>query len=98
MRSIFKPILFGLLIGMAIMAAIYVSAVMGSGQAVNLLLKMTLPPFNIAAAFMEPVSPDDMERGGKMLDLLLLVAWAQISLIATAAIAGIRAMKAHKQQ
>lgn len=49
MRSILQPILFGLLIGAAIMAAIYVSAVMGSVPAVNLLLTMTMPPFNLAA-------------------------------------------------
>lgn len=96
MRSILKPILFGLLIGAAIMVAIYVSAVMGSGPAVNLLLQMTMPPFNLAATLVEPVAPDDLERGGQMLDTLLLSAWAQISLISALVVAGLRAALAHK--
>lgn len=91
MHSILKPVLFGLLIGAAIMVAIYVSAVMGSGPAVNLLLKMTLPPFNLAASVLEPVAPDDLERGGQWIDLLLLVAWLQISVIAAVVVAVARA-------
>lgn len=96
MRSILKPILFGLLISTGLMAAIYASAVMGSGPAVNLLLKMTLPPFNIAAMLVDPVAPEDIERGGQMLDTLLLSAWAQISLISALVVAGLRAALAHK--
>lgn len=73
------------------MVAIYVSAVMGSGPAVNLLLKMTMPPFNLAATLVEPVAPDDLERGGQWIDLLLLVAWLQISVIAAVVVAVARA-------
>ncbi|WP_461161702.1 hypothetical protein [Simplicispira piscis] len=96
MRSILKPILLGLVVGTAIMAAIYVSAVMGSAPAVNLLLKMTMPPFNLAATLVEPVVPDDLKRGGQMLDFLLLVAWAQIGMISALVVAGLRAALAHK--
>lgn len=92
MRSILKPILLGLVVGTAIMAAIYVSAVMGSGSAVNVLLKMTMPPFNVAAMLVEPVAPDELERGGQMLDTLLMVAWLQISALAALLAAGIRAV------
>ena len=74
------------------MVAIYVSAVMGSGPAVNLLLKMTMPPFNLAAMLVEPVVPDDLERGGRVLDFLLMVAWLQISALAALLAAGIRAV------
>lgn len=90
MRRIFKPILLGLLIGTLVMAGIYGSAVMGSAPAVNLLLELTLPPFNVAAMLVEPVAPDDLERGGQRIDLLLLVAWLQISLISTTAVAAAR--------
>lgn len=98
MRSIIKPILFGMLIGMAIMAAIYVSAVIGSGPAVNLLLQMTMPPFNLAAMLVDPVAPDDLERGGQMLDSLLMVAWLQISLLSAVAVAAIRAISLKYRQ
>lgn len=98
MRSIIKPILFGLLISTALIAAIFVSAVMGSNQAANLLLKLTLPPFNIGAMLMEPVSPDDLERGGQMLDSLLMVAWLQISLLSAVAAAAIRAISLKYRQ
>ena len=90
MHRVVKSILLGLLISTALMAAIYVSAVMGSGTAVNLLLKMTMPPFNLAATLVEPVVPDDLERGGQMLDSLLMVAWLQISLLSAVAVAVIR--------
>lgn len=96
MRSTIKPILLGLLIGTGLMAAIYVSAVMGSTTAVNLLLKMTLPPFNIAAMLVKPVAPDDLERGGQMLDSLLLVAWVQLIIVAAVVIAGIRVVLGRK--
>lgn len=96
MRSILKPILLGLLIGTVLMAAIYVSAVMGSTPAMNLLLEMTMPPFNVAAMLVEPVAPDDLERGGQRIDLLLLMAWAQIGLISALVVAGLRAALAHK--
>lgn len=87
MRGIFKSILLGLLIGTALMIAIYGLAVIGSKPAVNLLLKMTLPPFNVVAMLMEPVAPDDLERGGRMLDVLLLGAWLQISVLAAMVVA-----------
>lgn len=91
---ILKPILLGLFISTALMAAIYVSAAMGSTAAVNLLLKMTLPPFNVAAMLVEPVVPDDLERGGEMLNLMLLAAWLQIGLALAVAIAAARAVLA----
>jgi hypothetical protein len=91
-RRIIKPILLGLLIGTLVMAGIYGSAVLGSTPSVNLLLKMTLPPFNLAATLVEPVAPDDLERGGQMLDTLLMVAWLQISLLSAVAVAAIRAI------
>jgi len=91
MRSIVKSILLGLLIGTALMISIYGLAVMGSTPAVNLLLKMTLPPFNVVAMLMDPVAPDDLERGGRVLDVLLSVAWLQISVIAAVAVGGARA-------
>jgi len=92
MRGIFKSILLGLLIGTALMIAIYGLAVIGSKPAVNLLLEMTLPPFNVVAMLMEPVAPDDLERGGRMLDVLLLGAWLQISVLAAMVVAGTRAV------
>lgn len=92
MRSIIKPILIGLVLGTVLMAAIYVAAVMGSGPAVNLLMQMTMPPFNLAAMLVEPVAPDDLERGGQMLDSLLMVAWLQISALAALLAAGSRAV------
>lgn len=92
MRGIFKSILLGLLIGTALMIAIYGLAVIGSTPAVNLLLEMTLPPFNVVAMLMEPVAPDDLERGGRMLDVLLLGAWLQISVLAAMVVAGTRAV------
>jgi hypothetical protein len=96
MHRILKPILLGLLISTSLMATIYVSAVMGSTTAVNLLLKMTLPPFNIAAMLVKPVAPDDLERGGQMLDSLLLVAWVQLIIVAAVVIAGIRVVLGRK--
>lgn len=98
MRSILKPILFGLLVSTGLMAAIYASAVMGSGPAVNLLMQMTMPPFNLAAMLFEPVAPDDLERGGQMLDSLLMVAWLQISLLSAVAVAAIRAISLKYRQ
>lgn len=74
MLRLIKPILLGLLIGTALMIATYVSAAMGSAPAINLLMKMTLPSFNVAAILSVPVAPDDLERGGQQLDILLLVA------------------------
>lgn len=91
MRSIIKTILFGLLIGTAIMAIVYSWAMIGYSPAMNLLLDMTLPPFNIAAAFMEPVPADDLERGGQRIDLLLMLAWVQIGAISAVAVAAARA-------
>lgn len=91
MRSILKPILLGLLISTALMVAIYVSAVMGSGLAISMLLKMTMPQFNVVAMLMDPVVPDDPESGGQAINLLLLVAWVQISLISAVAVAAARA-------
>ena len=91
MRSILKPILLGLLISTALMVAIYVSAVMGSGLAISMLLKMTMPHFNVVAMLMDPVVPDDPESGGQAINLLLLVAWVQISLISAVAVAAARA-------
>ncbi|GAB2531191.1 hypothetical protein [Simplicispira piscis] len=96
MHRILKPILLGLLISTSLMATIYVSAVMGSTPAVNLLLEMTLPPFNIAAAFLEPVAPDDLERGGQMIDFMLLVAWVQLIMVAAVVMAGIRVVLGRK--
>lgn len=98
MHRLVKPILFGLFISTGLMATIYVSAVMGSGPAVNLLLKMTMPPFNLAAMLVEPVAPDDLERGGQMLDSLLMVAWLQISLLSAVAVAAIRAISLKYRQ
>lgn len=98
MRGILKPILFGLLISTGLMAAIYASAVMGSGPAVNLLLQMTMPPFNLAAMLVDPVAPDDLERGGQMLDSLFMVAWLQISLLSAVAFAAIRAISLKYRQ
>lgn len=92
MRGIFKSILLGLLIGTALMIAIYGLAVIGSTPAVNLLLEMTLPPFNVVAMLMEPVAPDDLEGGGRMLDVLLLGAWLQTSVLASMVVAGTRAV------
>lgn len=92
MHRLVKPILLGLLISTALIAAIFVSAVMGSNQAANLLLKLTLPPFNIGAMVLEPVAQDELERGGKMLDTLLMVAWLQISALAALLAAGSRAV------
>jgi len=94
MLRLIKPILLGLLIGTALMIATYVSAAMGSAPAINLLMKMTLPSFNVAAILSEPVAPDDLERGGQQLDILLLVAWLQISLISAAIVAAARAVLA----
>ena len=91
MRSILKPILLGLLISTALLVAIYVSAVMGSGLAISMLLKMTMPQFNVVAMLMDPVVPDDPESGGQAINLLLLVAWVQISLISAVAVAAARA-------
>lgn len=91
MHRLVKPILLGLLISTLVMATIYGSAVLGSTPSVNLLLKMTLPPFNLAASVLEPVAPDDLERGGQWIDLLLLVAWLQISVIAAVVVAVARA-------
>lgn len=98
MHRLVKPILLGLLIGTVLMAAIYVSAAIGSGPAVNVLLKMTMPPFNLAAMLVEPVAPDDLERGGQMLDSLLMVAWLQISLLSAVAVAAIRAISLKYRQ
>lgn len=98
MHRLVKPILLGLLISTALMAAIFVSAVMGSNQAANLLLKLTLPPFNIGAMVLEPVAPDELERGGQMLDTLLMVAWLQISLLSAVAVAAIRAISLKHRQ
>ncbi len=94
MLRLIKPILLGLLIGTALMIATYVSAAMGSAPAINLLMKMTLPSFNVAAILSVPVAPDDLERGGQQLDILLLVAWLQISLISAAIVAAARAVLA----
>ena len=85
-----------MLISTGLMVAIYASAATGSTWAMTTLLKMTLPPFNVAARLMEPVSPDDLERGGQMLDFLLLVAWAQIGMISALVVAGLRAALARK--
>lgn len=98
MYRLVKPILLGLFVGTAIMAAIYVSAVMGSAPAVNLLMQMTMPPFNLAATLVEPVAPDDLERGGQMLDVLLMVALLQISLLSAVAVAAIRAISLKYRQ
>lgn len=98
MRGTITPVLLGLVVGTAIMAAIYGSAVMGSGPAVNMLLKMTMPPFNLAAMLVDPVAPDDLERGGQMLDSLLMVAWLQISLLSAVAVAAIRAISLKYRQ
>lgn len=97
MRSIIKPILLGLVLGTAIMAAIYAWALIGYAPAMSLLLKMTLPPFNIAAAFLEPVPPYDMVRGGERIDLLLVVAWGQISLISALAVAAAHTVLVRKK-
>lgn len=94
MRSILKPILLGLLISTALMVTIYVSAVMGSGLAMSILLKMTMPQFNVVAMLMDPVVPvvpDDPESDGQAINRLLLVAWVQISLISAVAVAAARA-------
>lgn len=90
MHRLVKPILLGLLISTLVVATIYGSAVLGSTPSVNLLLKMTLPPFNLAASVLQPVAPDDLERGGQMLDTLLMVAWLQISALAALLAAGSR--------
>lgn len=97
MHRLVKPILFGLLISTALMAAIFVSAVMGSNQAASLLLKLTLPPFNVGAMVLEPVAQDELERGGQMLDTLLMVAWLQISLLSAVAVAAARAVLARQK-
>lgn len=92
MLRLIKPIVLGLLIGIALMIATYGSAAMGSTLAMNLMLKMTLPSFNVAAMLAEPAAPDDLERGGQMLDFLLMVAWLQISLISAVIVAAVRAV------
>ena len=97
MRSILKPILLGLFISTALMITIYVSAVMGSGLAISMLLKMTMPQFNVVAMLMDPVVPDDPESGGQAINLLLLVAWVQISLISAVAVAAARAALARQR-
>ena len=94
MPRIIKPILLGLLIGTALMIATYGSAAMGSASAINLLMKMTLPSFNVAVILAQPVAPDDLERGAQQLDFLLMVAWLQISLISAAIVAAARAVLA----
>lgn len=96
MRRIMKFFVLGLLISTALMAMIYGWAMIGYSPAMNLLLDMTLPPFNVAAAFMEPVPTDDLERGGQRIDLLLTLAWLQIGLIAAVVAAGARAVLAQK--
>lgn len=97
MRSILKPILLGLFISTALMVAIYVSAVMGSGLAVNMLLKMTMPQFNVLAMLIEPVVPGDPESGGEALNFLLLAAWLQIGLISAVAVGTARAVLARQR-
>lgn len=96
MRRILQPILLGLFISTVLLLAIYFTAAMGSNSAANLLLKMTLPPFNTAAYFLEPVPLDDLERGGDQIDILLLVAWAQIAMISALAVAGTRVVLMRK--
>ena len=92
MPRLIKPIVLGLLIGTGLMIATYISAALGSTPAINLLLKMTLPSFNVAAMLAEPAAPDDLERGGRMLDFLLIVAGLQISLISAVIVPAARAV------
>lgn len=61
MPRIIKPIL-GLLIGTALMIATYGSAAMGSASAINLLMKMTLPSFNVAVEKAQP-AVDRLQTG-----------------------------------
>lgn len=97
MLHLIKPIVLGLLIGTALMITTYGSAAMGSTPAINLLLKMTLPSFNVAAMLAQPVVPDDLERGSQILDFLLVVAWLQISLFSAVIVAAARAVLARSK-
>lgn len=96
MRSIIKPILLGLVLGTVLMAAIYAWALIGYAPAMSPLLKMALPHFNVAATFLEPVPPYDMVRGGERIDLLLLVAWGQISALAALLVAWVGMLSRRK--
>ena len=92
MRHILQPILLGLLISTAVMVCLYAAALMGSHNAINLLVKLTIQPFNLAATFMEPPEPDDLADGMRVLDFMLLVAWLQIGLASAALLAGMKAV------
>jgi hypothetical protein len=92
MRRILKPILLGLLISTAVMVFLYAAALMESHNAINLLVKLTIQPFNLAATFMEPPAPDDLADGMRVLDFMLLVAWLQIGLASAALLAGMKAV------
>lgn len=96
MRSIVITIVCGLAISAAFLGLVYVWALVGYPPALQLLLKLTMPPFNIAAMLAESVPPDDLERGGQMIDFMLLVAWLQIGALAALLVAGIAALARRK--
>lgn len=96
MRRIVITILGGLAISAAFLALVYVWALVGYPPALQLLLKMTMPPFNIAAMLADPVHPDDLERGGQMVDFMIFVAWLQIGALAALLVAGISAIARRK--
>lgn len=89
--------MLGLHIGTALMITTNGSAAIGSTPAINLLLKMTLPSFNVAAMLAQPVVPDDLEQGSQILDFLPVVALLQISLFSAAIVAAARAVLARSK-
>lgn len=94
MRSIAISTIAGILISTALMAIIYGWALIGHGQALNALLQLTMPSFNLAAQVLGPTAPDDLDGGVKMLYVLFLSAWLQIAVIAAVVVAGIRFLSA----
>lgn len=92
MRSIIKPILLGLVISAAFLGTVYVWALVGYPLALDLLLKLIMPSFNLAALVLGPTAPDDLDGGTKMLYVFFLSAWLQIGVVCALALAGLRAV------
>ena len=96
MRSLTIAIVSGMLISTLVMVSLLGSGFLGYSPAMNMLLELTMPSFNIAASLAKLAAINDLDGGAKMIILLLIVAWVQIGLIAAVAAASMRTMASRK--
>lgn len=90
-RSLVIAIIIGMLISTAVMAVLIGSALLGNSPAMNVLLELTMPSFNVLARLSPPIGNLYGQPGGGI-EVFLAAAWVQIGLIAAGVVGLLRAV------